>query len=217
MGIKILLAEDHELTRKTLAYGLKEYEEIESIREVENGLQAVEFVEKYNPDLVLMDIVMPVMNGIDATKEIKKSHPETKVIMLTSMSEKENVLSSFNSGANAYCLKNIKTCELLNVISTVMGGAVWIDSAIASYIMEILQSEPKTSELEADQTNKFNLTAREKEILKLISEGLCNKAISEKLFLSIHTVKNHVKSIIQKLYVNDRTQAAILALNEKLI
>jgi len=129
-------------------------------------------------------------------------------------------LSAFNSGANAYCLKSIKINDLLNVIKSVMEGALWIDSAIAGYIMEILQSDFKTTDLNKENYNDyndFNLTNREKEILKLISEGLSNKAIAEKLFLSVHTVKNHVKNVIQKLYVDDRTQAAILAIKEKII
>jgi len=218
MNIKILLAEDHEHTRKTLAYGLKMLGNIDFVAEVENGLDAVKYANQHKPDLILMDIVMPVLNGIEATRVIKKDNPEIKVIVLTSMGEKENVLSAFNSGANAYCLKNIKINDLLNVIKTVMDGAIWIDPAIAGYVMEILQSG-KTSSCGNNNCicNDFSLTNREKEILKLISEGLSNKSIAEKLFLSVHTVKNHVKSVIQKLYVDDRTQAAILAIKEKII
>ena len=215
MKIKILLAEDHEHTRKTLLYGLKMYGNFDSIAEAENGFEAVEYANFNKPDLILMDIAMPILNGIDATREIKKLDPKVKIIILTSIDEKEKVLSAFNSGANAYCLKSIKMNDLLNVIKTVMEGNIWIDAGIASCIMELLQSDLSSAGIQND--NDFNLTIREKEILKLISEGLCNKDIAEKLFLSIHTVKNHVKSIIQKLYVEDRTQAAILALKENII
>jgi DNA-binding NarL/FixJ family response regulator len=217
MGIKILLAEDHELTRKGITYGLKAFDNIDIVWEVDNGKEAIVFSEKYKPDLILMDIAMPVLNGIDATKEIKSLNPNIKVIMLTSISEKESVLSAFNSGANAYCMKNIKIDDLVNIIKTVMDGALWIDPSIAGYILEILQSRSSIYESQKGNNIDFNLTNREKEILKLISEGLCNKDIAEKLFISLHTVKNHVKSIIQKLAVDDRTQAAILALKENLI
>jgi DNA-binding NarL/FixJ family response regulator len=217
MSIKILLAEDHELTRKGIVYGLKTFEDIEVIAEVENGQKAVEYALKYQPDLILMDIAMPVLNGINATKKIKYDCPNTKIIMLTSVSEKETVLSAFNSGANAYCMKNIKMHELVNIIKTVMDGSIWVDSSIAGYVLEVLQSKATETEQDKENNNDFNLTQREKEILKLIAQGLCNKDIAENLFLSLHTVKNHVRNIIQKLAVDDRTQAAILALKENLI
>ena len=216
MSIKILLVEDHELTRKGIAYSLKTFQDVEIIGDVDNGKKAIEFIKIKQPDIILMDIAMPIMNGIDATKKINSENPDIKIIMLTSIDEKQSVLSAFHSGANAYCMKDIKSEDLLNIIKAVMDGAVWIDPNIAKYVLNILQTtnisiENKTS------NNIFNLTAREKEILKLISEGRSNKDIAEKLILSLHTVKNHVKNIIQKLAVDDRTQAAILALKENLI
>jgi len=217
MSIKILLAEDHELTRHGIAFGLKKYGNIEIVAEATNGQEAVEMVNKYKPDLVLMDIIMPVLNGINATKEIKAIKPDIKVIMLTSNNEKEKVLSAFNSGANAYCMKTIKLDDLVNIIKTVMDGAVWMDPSIAGYILEILQSRSIMYEAQKENYIEFNLTNREKEILTLISDGLNNKDISEKLFLSLYTVKNHVSNIFQKLAVDDRTQAAIVAIKEKII
>lgn len=217
MKIKVLLVEDHELTRKGIAYGLKFNSEIELIGEVDNGKKAVEFVKKDKPDIILMDISMPVMNGIVATQKIKEIDPEIKVIILTSISEKESVLSAFNSGANAYCMKDVRSEELLRIINMVISGAIWIAPSVANYILNVLQTKPDSLEIQHKNTDCFNLTAREKEILKLISEGLSNKDIAEELVLSLHTVKNHVKSIIQKLSVVDRTQAAIMALKENLI
>lgn len=217
MKIKVLLVEDHELTRKGIAYGLKFNSEIELIGEVDNGKKAVEFVKKDKPDIILMDISMPVMNGIVATQKIKEIDPEIKVIILTSISEKESVLSAFNSGANAYCMKDVRSEELLRIINMVISGAIWIAPGVANYILNVLQTKPDSLEIQHKNTDGFNLTAREKEILKLISEGLSNKDIAEELVLSLHTVKNHVKSIIQKLSVVDRTQAAIMALKENLI
>mgnify|MGYP001623619967 CR=1 FL=1 len=216
MSIKILLVEDHELTRKGIAYSLKTFPDIEIIGDVDNGKKAVDFISSKKPDVILMDIAMPVMNGIDATKKINESYPDIKIIMLTSINEKQSVLSAFHSGANAYCMKDIKSEELINIIKAVMTGAVWIDPNIARYVLDILQTTGIPAENKTPN-NIFNLTAREREILKLIAEGRSNKDIAEKLVLSLHTVKNHVKNIIQKLAVDDRTQAAILALKENLI
>jgi len=216
MSIKILLAEDHELTRQGIEHGLRKYESIEIIGEVENGLEAMEFVKRNKPDLILMDIIMPGLSGIRATKEIKIIDPNIKVIMLTSYNEKEKVLSAFNSGADAYCMKNIKIYDLINIIRTVIDGGIWIDPYIACYIIDILKLKPEISEYQNNHID-YSLTGREKEILKLIAEGLSNNNIAERLNLSLHTVKNHVKSIIHKLAVDDRTQAAILALKENLV
>jgi DNA-binding NarL/FixJ family response regulator len=221
MVINVLIAEDHELSRQGISYGLKKYKNLNVIGESENGKEAVKFCEKNLPDVVLMDIVMPIMSGIDAAKKIKEMNPEIKILMLTSHSEKDKVLSAFNAGADAYCMKNIKLDDLENVIVNVINGAVWIDPTIAGYVLEILQSKPEAAALPQEEKERnytdFNLTNREKEILKLISEGLTNKDMADKLFISLYTVKNHVSKIIQKLAVDDRTQAAILALNERII
>ncbi len=216
MTIKVLLVEDHELTRKGIAFGLKLHKGIEVVGDVENGKLAVDFVKKQRPDLILMDVAMPVMNGIDATKKVHEIDEEIKVIILTSVGEKHAVLSAFSSGANAYCMKDIRSEELIDIIHMVMSGAIWIAPQIASYVMGVLQSRTIVSS-SGKTSDDFNLTTREKEILKLIAEGMCNKDIAEELILSLHTVKNHVKNIIQKLSVDDRTQAAILALKENLI
>ena len=137
--------------------------------------------------------------------------------MLTSFSEKKLVLSAFKSGANAYCLKNIKLDELVNVIHTVLNGAIWIDPSIAQFILEIMQSNIADTQTQEQSVYDFDLTAREKDILKLVAAGKSNKEIADELILSIHTVKNHLKNILQKLCVEDRTQAAILAIKEKLV
>ena len=219
--MKILLVEDYQHTRKTTAYGLKSLIKDVEIFESDNGLAALNFIKNGNiPDVILMDISMPVMNGIEASRQIKEIAPQIKIIMLTSFNEKEHVFSSFNSGANAYCLKNIKPEELVNVINSVLNGAIWIDPSIASFILQVfktgvvINSETNTA-LEA--SHNFDLTAREAEILKLVAAGKSNKDIAEELVLSIHTVKNHLKNILQKLCVEDRTQAAILAIKENLV
>lgn len=216
--MKILLVEDYQHTRKTIAYGLKSRFEGVEIFESDNGLAALNFIKDGNKaDVVLMDISMPVMNGIDASKKIKEINPEIKIIMLTSFNEKEHVFLSFNSGANAYCLKNIKLDELVNVINSVMNGALWIDPSIAQYILQVFKSEFVVDTTKENIIQDFDLTAREKDILKLVALGKSNKDIAEDLVLSIHTVKNHLKNILHKMSVEDRTQAAILAIKENLV
>jgi len=220
MSIKIILVEDHELTRKGILYGLKPYGEIKITGEFEDGKQALDFIKTTSPenmpDAVLMDIAMPVLNGIETSKRIKAMFPDIKIIMLTSIGERETVLQAFNSGASAYAMKNISTEKLVDVIKMVMNGEVWIAPSIANYILEALSGMAPVEDA-SKNINNFNLTNREKEILTLISKGMNNKDIANKLVISLYTVKNHVKSIIQKLAVEDRTQAAILALKENIV
>jgi DNA-binding NarL/FixJ family response regulator len=124
----ILIAEDHPLTRQTLEYQTKKLKNVNLVTAVENGKQAVDFVKENKTDIVLMDIDMPVMNGIDATIEIKRTRKDAKIIMLTSHTEKAKVLDSFNSGANAYCVKNIKIDELSQIMDIVAEGGIWVDT-----------------------------------------------------------------------------------------
>lgn len=215
--MNILLAEDYEHTRKTIVYALKTMIPNVSVLEAENGLAALNAVKSgFKPDVVLMDISMPIMNGIDSAREIKKILSDTKIIMLTSFSNKEQVMASFYSGANAYCLKNIKTDRLVSVINSVVQGAMWIDPSIAQYILDMFKYAEKTA-FSTEEKYDFDLTAREKEILRLVSLGKSNKDIANELVLSIYTVKNHLKNILQKLCVEDRTQAAIMAIKENLV
>ena len=218
MTIKILIAEDHELTRKGISYGLKSYNEIDVIGGFEDGKQTLDFIEKspIQPDVVLLDIIMPVLNGIDTAKKIREMNPGIKIIMLTSVNEKETVLRAFNAGANAYAMKNISFEKLVSVIKMVLNGEVWIAPNIADYILDVLSIKAEDA-LPAKTAEDFKLTNREKEILSLIAKGMNNKDIANELIISLYTVKNNVKSIIQKLSVEDRTQAAILALTEKII
>ena len=218
MSIRLLIVEDHDFTRQGLIYGLKKDNNITIIGEARNGQQAIDLTLRHSPDIVLMDLEMPVINGIQATREIKQFNNKIKVLVFTSYTDKNKVLASFNSGADAYCIKNIKIPELIKVIELVVKGTVWIDPKIASYVLEILQTKTIADEIENDyidsQKVNYNLTIREKEILNLVAQGLTNKEISEKLVISIYTVKHHVSKIIKKLAVDDRTQAAVIALKD---
>jgi DNA-binding NarL/FixJ family response regulator len=223
--LKILLVEDHELTRKGIIYGLRKQERFEIAGEASDGKEAVEMFEALLPDIVLMDIALPVLNGIEATSQIKKINPQTKVIMLTSYGEEEKIFSAFKAGADAYCMKDIKLPRLNKIIEVVAEGGIWLDPKIAHLILKVLSYIPANIEDEKTRqksntlhaNRKIQLTSREKEILTLISRGKNNKDIAEELSVSIYTVKNHVSNIISKLAVEDRTQAAIKALNENLL
>lgn len=221
MKTRIIIAEDHDFTRQGIVFGLKKHSDIELISEATNGQQAVDLCIKHSPDLILMDIGMPVLSGIEATREIKRFNKNIKVLMFTSHKDKEKVLYAFNSGADAYCTKSIKVDSLVNVIKCVIEGTVWIDPEIAGYVLGLLQKDNLVEVSRSNEANKntvdYNLTIREKEILKLMSDGLSNKDISEKLVLSLYTVKNHVSNIIKKMAVDDRTQAAVIALKDNLL
>jgi DNA-binding NarL/FixJ family response regulator len=218
--IEVLLVEDHELTRQGLSYGLKKFPGIQVIGEAENGREAMEFIEEKQPQVVLMDVVLPVLNGIQATRLIKQKYPDTKVLMLTSHGEQEKVFEAFAAGADGYCMKDVKTERLAQIIEMMLEGVLWLDPAIAGIILKVMplisEAVSKTTEQEKQQ-KEVDLTAREKEILTFMAQGLNNKDIAEHLSISLFTVKNHVSNIIQKLAVDDRTQAALLALKKGLI
>jgi DNA-binding NarL/FixJ family response regulator len=172
--------------------------------------------QSLNPDVVLMDLAMPVMNGIDATQEIKKTQPHIRIIMLTTHESDEDVFAALGAGADAYCLKTIDTSELAVVLKTVANGAAWLDPAIARRVLRNVQPAPTKS---GNQSVGLvtNLSPRELEVLGLVVEGLSNQEMAQKLFVSNDTIKSHMRHIMEKLLVSDRTQAAVKALKMGLI
>lgn len=215
--ISILIVEDHELARGGLKFALNNAGGLKVVGEAENGEEGVRLAEETRPDVVLMDLGMPVMDGIEATRLIKERFPDIKVLMLTSHQDGEEVYAALAAGADAYCMKEIKTERLIQVLQMVIEGAIWLDPAIARRIMDSLTVKPAQKSPQVRKQYNVSLTDREKEVLSLIVEGKSNKEIATVLAITIHTAKAHVATIIQKLSVDDRTQAAVKALRDGLI
>ena len=219
MQIKILLVEDQKLMRIGIKSLFCDYPNLEIIGEAVSGKEAVEKTKLIKPDVVLMDIGLPDINGIDATKQILEHNSNIKVIMLTSHVSEEELNASFIAGASAYIIKDISTDFLMNVIKMVKEGAMWIDPQVVPFIRDkncgIIPSRQISRT--AFKENHSNLTQREYEVLKLVVDGQSNSQIAKTLTISEHTAKAHVCNIIQKLVVDDRTQAAVKALKEGLV
>ena len=215
MKSNILIVEDHELTRFGLKTAFESCDFVNEIFEAESAETAIDIVHDKKIDLIIMDLGLPGMNGIDATKSIKQYNSETKVVILTSHNDVQEVLNSLKAGANAYCSKEINPNRLVVVVQSVIDGASWFDPSIAHIVLEAAASSQSTDTLLSEKD--YGLTSRETQILKLITEGYSNNEIANQLFVSINTTKAHVASILQKLEVDDRLQAALKALKERLV
>lgn len=222
--IKLFIVEDYHLTRMGLMAVLNEFPQITFIGEAESAEEALSKLEaagENGPEILLLDLGLPGMNGIDMAQEVRKRWPDLKIIILTSHSEEQEVIAALGAGAQAYVLKDVKPDRLVHVIETVQDGAVWLDPAIASMVLTLV-NDPSSLSLQKRQTFAENnpeseLTERELEVLQLIVAGRSNPEIAEQLCISIHTAKAHVGSILNKLCVNDRVQAAIKALKENIV
>ena len=215
MKSNILIVEDHELTRFGLKTAFESCDFLETIYESESAETALEIIENNHIDLVIMDLGLPMMDGIEATRRIKQQKNEIKVVILTSHNDVQEVLNSLKAGANAYCSKEINLERLINVVASVLDGASWFDPSISNIVLKAATNTHLNDASNAKTL--YNLTSREKQILKLISEGLSNIEIAKKLFVSVNTTKVHVASILQKLEVDDRLQAAVKALKENIV
>ena len=217
--IKVVIVEDYKLTRVGLKFALNEIENINVIAEAQNAELGLEIIKKEQPDVVLMDLGLPGINGLEATSRVKNISPNTKIIILTSHDREEEVIASLGSGASGYCLKDIDPITLSGVIKNVAKGACWIDSNVAHLALKLF---PKPENMEImnnthNQDVKARLTERENEVLKLLVQGKSNTQIAQELIVSVHTAKAHVCSILQKLCVDDRVQAAVKAIKEGLV
>ena len=203
--VSILIVEDYLLARVTCKKSLERFSDLEIKKDFETAEECIEYLEKETADVILMDIGLPYMTGVEATKIIKDKYPNIKIIMLTSHDNQEEIISSLASGANAYALKEISIEDLHGAILNTYKGCIWIHPKIATIINHTFVNAKLTPK------EDFNLTNREKEILALIAQGLSNTEIANKLFISSHTAKAHVGNILAKLAVTDRVQAAVKA------
>jgi len=210
--VKIAIVDDHALIREGLKKLLELEEDLEIVGLAENGEAALELIEKQNPDVVLLDINMPIMNGIDTLKEIKKDFIHTKVIMLTIHEDSEYLIETINIGAEGYVLKDADVSSLVRAIIKVNEGGTYIHPTLSG----ILVKEYKKKDKSMDEVINTSLTKREFEVIRLISQGFNNKEIAKELFISEKTVKNHVSNIFKKIKVTDRTQAALYAIKHNI-
>ena len=215
MKINILIVEDHELTRFGLKTTFENVDYIDNIDEADSAEAAIEVFNNNHIDVIIMDLGSPNMNGIEATKQIRSSNKDVKIVILTSHNDEKEVLNSLKAGANAYCSKEINPQRLVQVVQSVADGAAWFDPSIAHIVLKASANSPSFD----TETNRkdYDLTSREAQILKLMTEGYSNMEIAQILVISINTTKAHVANILQKLEVDDRLQAALKALKNKIV
>ncbi len=211
--IRLLLVDDDPLVRRSLRM-LFNLHDISVVGEVTNGEEALEATAELKPTMILMDVNMPKMDGIRAARIIKAKHPEVQVIILTVNNQHDKVVQAIRDGCSAYVLKDSPPEQLIEIVESVAEGRYFVDTSIANELLVNLVQGTSPRQAQKDYSQ---LTLREKEVLKLIVNGYSNKEIAGKLNITLRTVKAHVSSILMKLNVNDRTQAAVLAIQEKLV
>ena len=223
-SVKVLLVEDHKMVRLGLSLVFENTEGIDMIGEADNGKKGVELALKLCPDVVLMDIGLPEMDGIQATSLIKKSNPNIKILIFTSRDSEDDVFDSLSAGADGYIMKGANEQQMISAIKAVAEGTAWLDPAIAKLVLSNVRrqnfepvQEPASSPTNKNAKNTYGLTDREIEVLGLIVEGMQNEQIAKKLVITLSTAKAHVHNILQKLYVENRTQATIQAVKEGLV
>jgi two-component system, NarL family, response regulator LiaR len=210
--ITILIADDHALVRQGVHAFLDTQPDLEVVGEAENGAQAVRLAAQTIPDVVLMDLLMPGIDGVEATRQIKQSSPRTQVVILTSYHEDEHIFPAIRAGALSYVLKDVGSTDLGEIVRKAARGEAVLHPQVAARVIQELQGVRRA------ETNPFTeLTDREMEVLRLIAAGMSNADIAGKLVLSEKTVKGHVSNILSKLHLGDRTQAAVYAWREGIV
>lgn len=208
--IRVLLVDDHEMVRMGLSAYLESQPDIEVIAEASNGREGVELAVEHKPDVIVMDLVMEVMDGIQATKEINRLLPKPKIIVLTSFIDDDKVYPVIEAGALSYLLKTSKAKEIAEAIRAAAKGEPILEAQVTGKVLSRMRSHE-------EKKPHMDLTPRELQILCLIAEGKTNQEIADELFIAIKTVKTHITNILSKLQVDDRTQAAIYAHRNQLV
>ena len=217
--IRLIIIEDHKLIRVGLKSLFENYSDIAVITEAEGGKEGYEKVRAHNPDIVMIDVGLRDMSGIEVARKISAENPETKIIILTSVIKDSEVLEALKIGVNAYILKDVEDETLVMIVKSVAQGAMWLDPKAVGVVRSssggiIPQKATNRASFKAQHAN---LTEREYEVLKLVVDGKSNSQIADILSISEHTSKAHVCNIIQKLVVDDRTQAAVKAIREGIV
>ncbi len=213
--IRIILVDDHAVIRQALRMLLESQPELEVVADVENGRQAVQAVEKLQPDVVLMDVVMPGLNGLEATRQIRRSCPGTRVVMLSGFVDEDQLLDSIRSGASGYIIKKSDVSELVLAIQTVHRGNSYFSSALSEGfdLAEVLYQAKRSDQRSGVET----LTSREREVLQLIAEGYTNQGIANELYISVKTVEAHKAHIMGKLHARNRTDLIRYAIRKGIV
>ena len=211
---RIVIAEDHRILREGLKSLLASKPEFEVVGEAEDGLDAISVVRESKPDLVLLDLSMPRLDGLSAMRDIKKVSPETRILALTVHADEDYVLEAFNEGADGYCLKDAGRAELLMAIESIFSGKPYFSPGIADKVLEgYLEGRQKIKSTSAWET----ITRREREVLKLIGEGYKNKEIADLLFISVKTVEKHRSNIMKKLDLHNAATLTAYAIEKGLV
>lgn len=216
MTIKLVLCDDQDIVTEGMQVILSSVAGMEVVGIAHDGAEAIELVEKVRPDLVLMDLKMPILNGIQATRQIRTRYPETRVLVLTTYDDDEWVFDAIRAGAAGYLLKDTPREQLISAIKGTAAGATHVDPNVAGKLFSQI-AQPGSPTPAVQSTLTADLSERERAILKLLADGLANSEIAERLHLSKGTVQNYVSNILLKLDVTDRTQAAIIALRYGLV
>ena len=210
--IKVMIADDQELIRQSLQIVLSTHEDLKVVDAVENGFAVLESIKKERPDVILMDIRMPEMDGVYCTKAVKEKYPDTKIIILTTFDDDEFVFSALKYGASGYILKGVSMDELYRAICTVYNGGAMINPDIATKVFKLFSKMSMSNyAIQVDDSLSKDLTQAELKVIQQVGFGLSNKEIAQKLFLSEGTVRNYVSTVLSKLALRDRTQLAIWA------
>ena len=204
--ISILIVDDHEVVRNGIRSYLSTLPEFQVVGEAASGEEAIQLVAELIPDVVLMDLIMPGMDGVETTREVKKISPRTQVVVLTSYHEDVHIFPALKAGAMSYILKDMKMDKLVETIHRAVNGEVTLHPLVAARVLENIRGENSD-----EQTLFTDLTERELDVLKLIANGLSNSQIAAELVISENTVKGHVSNILSKLHLADRTQVAVYA------
>lgn len=215
--IKLIVIEDHELMRFGIGETIKTQRNINLIGESDTALAGLKLVKTLKPDVAIVDLILPDLNGLELIQKLRREHPPIKIVILSAQSHEESVINAFKFGADAYCVKSCKKEKLVEAIYSTIQGEVWIDPGIGKTVISLLKTNgklPQKTKIEKStdgQTHPISLTDREIQILELIAQGEQNIIIAERLHIAVGTVRTHVHRIIEKLEVSNRYQAAVKA------